>query len=493
MSSDEEQQAPNGGPVFNPMAGGNCEQYDFLDFPQRSMEYRRFAKFRGMRVRQQRALCWDALRECDEEQRARGIIGENNPWDRMFFYAAGPSYRPMVVEFLSTFIYRPRPAEQPNSDMDDPMVEPPPAEVTFCLFGERQNMSLRQFALATGFYTDEELVQDIYTTAITSMPDDQLLAWWPTLCDVPFGHKARVSLITDPLVRYIHRCIATSISGRGKSNEWVTKNDLFYLYCLFTGTPCALHRCLAEYFASFSRRQKRGGLHGGAFITRIAQHCGRYFPFIGELPPPAPFEYLGIRTMRGMNLAVNFPGIGYRFVGENDQIFVAQPLVHQHLLDAAEVDMPHVVDEPVGEGDVEPEVEQGHPQEPPQHPRRVYHAVRLPQSTQRLLERLVAGQTAVMGRLALQDRRMDRMEDMMEWMMASEADRRSEAGLPVRDPPQPRVYPGSGSEAGPSGTQAGPSGTQASPSGTQAGPSDTQMQLIRYEDSGSDDGDEEMA
>ncbi|MFS7931925.1 hypothetical protein Hanom_Chr04g00361721 [Helianthus anomalus] len=54
--------------------------------------------------------------------------------------------------------------------------------------------------------------------------------------------------------------------------------------------------------------------------------------------------------------------------------------------------MPHVVDVPIGEGDIEPEFDQRNPQEPPQIPRRVYHEVRLPQSTQRLLERLMAGQ-----------------------------------------------------------------------------------------------------
>ncbi|MFS7934963.1 hypothetical protein Hanom_Chr05g00397821 [Helianthus anomalus] len=48
------------------------------------------------------------------------------------------------------------------------------------------------------------------------MPDDQLFAWWPTLCPEPFGKKARLSMIPDPIVRYIHRCISTSISARGK-------------------------------------------------------------------------------------------------------------------------------------------------------------------------------------------------------------------------------------------------------------------------------------
>ncbi|KAM0055382.1 hypothetical protein Hdeb2414_s0006g00205421 [Helianthus debilis subsp. tardiflorus] len=232
------------------MAKGDYLGFPFMDYPNGSTKYRRFIKFRQMMLGQQRALSWDALRECGKEMRAQGLIRENSLWDREFLEAAASSYRTMMVEFLSMFVFHPRPADQPNSDMDHPNVEPPPPEVSFCLFGERQNTSLCQFAIATGFYTEDKLVQDIYTTTIMAMPDDQLLAWWPTLCPEPFGKKVRVSLIPDPLVRYLHRCIATSISVRGRSNEWVRKVDLFYLYCLFTGTTCGFHHCLAKYFAS---------------------------------------------------------------------------------------------------------------------------------------------------------------------------------------------------------------------------------------------------
>ncbi|MFS7912862.1 hypothetical protein Hanom_Chr02g00134871 [Helianthus anomalus] len=58
------------------------------------------------------------------------------------------------------------------------------------------------------------------------------------------------------------------------------------------------------------------------------------------------------------------------------------------------------------------------------------------------------------------DKWMDRMEDLKEWVMASKAERRTQAGLAVRPLPRPRVYPDTGMEAGPSETQAGPSATQ---------------------------------
>ncbi|MFS7904797.1 hypothetical protein Hanom_Chr01g00040261 [Helianthus anomalus] len=260
------------------------------------------------------------LRECGEEVGARGLIRENSPWDRMFLVASTPSYRTMMAEFLSTFVFRPQSAHRPNSDMDDPNV------------------------------------------------NHRLLRYL----------SARVSLIPDTLIRYIHRCMAMSISSCGKSNMWVTKVDLFFLYCLFTGTPFGLHRCLAEYFTSYNKRQRCIHLYGGAFITRTAQHCGQYFLFIEDLSPPSPFEYLGIRTMIRIKIAVNLLDIGHQFVGLDQHIFIPEPFVHQALPEARKVEMSHVAGAPIIDGHVEPEVDQGHPQEPPQIPRRVYHAVRLP-------------------------------------------------------------------------------------------------------------------
>ena len=88
----------------------------------------------------------------------RQVIGQDSPWDRLFRIGAAPSYRPLLVEFLSTFRYRPRPDDRTNSDFDDPNLPDPSPEITFRLFGEVFEMSLRQFVVATGFYTDEELV-----------------------------------------------------------------------------------------------------------------------------------------------------------------------------------------------------------------------------------------------------------------------------------------------------------------------------------------------
>ncbi|MFS7892580.1 hypothetical protein Hanom_Chr00s000670g01654391 [Helianthus anomalus] len=41
-------------------------------------------------------------------------------------------------------------------------------------------------------YTKAELVQDVYTTTIDRMPEDELTAWWPTISDGPHTRAEEV-------------------------------------------------------------------------------------------------------------------------------------------------------------------------------------------------------------------------------------------------------------------------------------------------------------
>ncbi|KAL8209363.1 hypothetical protein R6Q57_006095 [Mikania cordata] len=152
-----------------------------------------------------------------------------------------PQYRLITVEFLSTFVFRPRAANQPQADPDQP-------EVSFRLCGLAYAMSLAKFGNAFGLYTEEELEMTIYTSAIHTA-DDVIGAWWPRIGDEPFVRAARVTRIRYPLIRYLHRVIASSIIGRGMSQEWCTYGGCRYAgLCTgsFRQTDRAGHACRAE-------------------------------------------------------------------------------------------------------------------------------------------------------------------------------------------------------------------------------------------------------
>ncbi|MFS7961993.1 hypothetical protein Hanom_Chr08g00721441 [Helianthus anomalus] len=56
MSSDEDEFIAGGGaipmPTFDPMAGGDCSEFVFMDYPHGSREYIRFIRFWQMKVGQ---------------------------------------------------------------------------------------------------------------------------------------------------------------------------------------------------------------------------------------------------------------------------------------------------------------------------------------------------------------------------------------------------------------------------------------------------------
>ncbi|KAL8216770.1 hypothetical protein R6Q57_023607 [Mikania cordata] len=222
-----------------------------------------------------------------------------------------PSYREVVVEFLSTFTYRPGGLP----------------EIVFSMFRQRNEMSLAEFAIISALYSEPETVTPLYTAGITEIDDATLRAWWPLIADDPFaGTKARVSRIRDPLIRYMHRLIATSIAGHGRSREWCTLQDLFYLYCLVTGHTCQLARCLAENFVTYYQQQQRGATYGGAYITIIGRALGHlHHDTLEELSDPVDPIRLDRRTLCDMKIVRDFPGVGLRFSLVRGVIWIHPP------------------------------------------------------------------------------------------------------------------------------------------------------------------------
>ncbi|KAF5821536.1 hypothetical protein HanXRQr2_Chr01g0015171 [Helianthus annuus] len=109
----------------------------------------------------------------------------------------------------------------------------------------------------------------------------KLLGFWDVVAEKDtWDHelsKGRVSTIVDPLHRYLHRLIASSITTRGKSKEWCTCEDLFFFYCFVYKRSCALVHSLAHYFTSANHQQEHKKLYGGAYVIVIA-HLFGYHP-----------------------------------------------------------------------------------------------------------------------------------------------------------------------------------------------------------------------
>ncbi|KAL8224984.1 hypothetical protein R6Q57_017541 [Mikania cordata] len=222
--------------------------------------------------------------------------------------------RQCVRELSSARTHRERASVREEDD------EELPPDIEFSLGGQHFKMSIERFAVHLGIYYEPETVRDDFTQGLTHVEEGVMRAWWAQISGTLFTcYRVRATMIRDPLIRYIHHCIVTTISGRGQSQEWVTTTDLFYFHSLITGRPCNLARCFVLYYASFYHRQEHGKLWGGAFVTHIARSRGMV-DMLDDLSAVEPRK-LDRQTIISMKLAVDIPGLGLRFIGSDGRSF----------------------------------------------------------------------------------------------------------------------------------------------------------------------------
>ncbi|GJZ20810.1 hypothetical protein Tco_0557400 [Tanacetum coccineum] len=133
------------------------------------------------------------------------------------------------------------------------------------LGGPRRSMILRQFILALGLYTTEEMAGDGFEAY-----------WVGSLREIAnkgdlSDYRARISSdgdfvrvvpsytsIRDILRRLCQRLIAVSISSRGQAPEKVTATNLFYLRSMDEGTSVNIPYLLSHYLFRHNEGRKRG-------------------------------------------------------------------------------------------------------------------------------------------------------------------------------------------------------------------------------------------
>ncbi|KAL8200868.1 hypothetical protein R6Q57_012207 [Mikania cordata] len=142
--------------------------HPWLQFPQGTVARSRRDRLLRKEMGQQNAIDYDLLAELGQLERMTAIICEDTPWSRLFEMTFAPQYRLITVEFLSTFVFTPPAADQPQQQQ---------LEVSFRLCGLAYAMSLAEFGNALGLYTEEELTMLIYTSAIHTADDAVVSAW----------------------------------------------------------------------------------------------------------------------------------------------------------------------------------------------------------------------------------------------------------------------------------------------------------------------------
>ncbi|GJS22893.1 hypothetical protein Tco_0451525 [Tanacetum coccineum] len=164
----------------------------------------------------------------EHRDKAGVVVFTSQAWRRLFD-TRGPLIWELILEFLSTLRFG-----KVLLDLDAPDT------IQFQLGGVRRRMSWRQFILALGLHTGEEMKSPGFAR--------------------------------DSVLRLYHRMMAHSIARRSQAPEKVTMADFFYLRGLDVGS-INIPYLLARYLRRFDAGRKSGAhISGGQFVGRMAQH-----------------------------------------------------------------------------------------------------------------------------------------------------------------------------------------------------------------------------
>ncbi|GJY97329.1 hypothetical protein Tco_0514239 [Tanacetum coccineum] len=205
-----------------------------------------------------------------EHQDDQGVsLFTSRAW-RRHFDIRGLLIHELILEFYSTFRFG-----HTILDLDTL------GTLQFQLGEARRRMSWREFILALGLHTDEEMqttgFSAYWTDSMRQIPNKgDLRDYWRGISSAGdlLGTAPSYTMIRDPILRLCHRLIAYSIAGRSQTLEKVTVMDLFYLRGIDVDSVNVPY-LLARYLRLFTARRKSGAhISRGRFVARLAEHFG---------------------------------------------------------------------------------------------------------------------------------------------------------------------------------------------------------------------------
>nr|GEW96926.1 retrovirus-related Pol polyprotein from transposon TNT 1-94 [Tanacetum cinerariifolium] len=145
----------------------------------------------------------------------------------------------------------------------------------------RRSMTWRQFILALGLHTTEEMAEERFRAYWSGrervIPDKGDLSDY--LVEISSGRDflrgaPSYTYIIDLVWRLCHKLISYNISGRGQVPKKVTATDLFYLRSMDRGATNFPYLLAQYYFRHIKGRNKGARLSGGHFIGHLSHHFG---------------------------------------------------------------------------------------------------------------------------------------------------------------------------------------------------------------------------
>ncbi|KAJ0797041.1 hypothetical protein HanPI659440_Chr04g0169331 [Helianthus annuus] len=247
----------------------NRADHPLLQFELNSNEWKKYDKLNDTDLLQHRTIDWGWLDKIGSKQEVLDLLG---PKLRTMVDCVWDQYEELALEFHSTWSHK----EGKFADAK---------AVSFSLGRQVFEMDMARFAVASGFYTPEEVQQLGFATNLRgtystdrefSVRAAELRRFWSTISDHPFALTNLITSVSNTVYRYVLKILSTTLlgwkSGENKAN-WI---EIFILMCRVENREMNPTTVLA---ASFSRGRQGGpwaALAMGPYITRLGLSLGEF-------------------------------------------------------------------------------------------------------------------------------------------------------------------------------------------------------------------------
>ncbi|KAM0056368.1 hypothetical protein Hdeb2414_s0006g00217491 [Helianthus debilis subsp. tardiflorus] len=285
-----------------------------LQFVQNSEEFRKLGALYMTELLPYRRIDWEVLDRLGARARVEQLLG---PKFRKILDCDARQYKEITIEFHSTFDYKLGSFNKKGA-------------VFFALGRKSYEMTVPEFAVATQFYTEEEVRAPEFINSLQGVvkkqrkfcvPKSELARFWSTISRVPYAFGAVACDITDPVLRYIHKILAATLVGRGEGDNKVNQVSLFFLMCMVEQRPVNL----ATVFAMSIKRLWRGGagarIYCGPLITWLAKSLGMFERYPADKMKKGPDPCLmSVRDLQSAAIIARTDPITWEPIREGPQV-----------------------------------------------------------------------------------------------------------------------------------------------------------------------------
>ncbi|KAH1114912.1 hypothetical protein J1N35_008290 [Gossypium stocksii] len=178
------------------------------------------------------------------------------------------------------------------------------------------SLSLLEFNLALSFITEEYAMSLTFQNSLCTFPTDfravEAFCLLTDNAESTYSPKTSNDLwFHNPALCYIHRYLAYNFSGRRDALAIVSKTELFFLWCIYTGRPVNLGYWFALQFEHVIKAKRP--LILGSLITQLLFSLHGSNVHISDLHVACQADPLDARCLDSMGLLLGTPS-SFRFV-----------------------------------------------------------------------------------------------------------------------------------------------------------------------------------